>query len=440
MSVATEVVELLKQINDGDRDVDDLEEDDIVEALNRITYGHDIDVGSTNKCFAFSLLNVREEYQKKFLTTALIGFLYRQSDEYGVPDSDYVKPVSELDKDSIKKQFIKENVINGKVVLKQQKKSGVSGGEDYVHEESVENKYKRIVVREFLDELFTFNPDKHVRSAYSRNPHDPERKKVNPNRKKTNIYTKYNKPDAKSTPEEIALREYGRVTEKIPPADLFHNLKYYMDSNYDALRIAVRDLYAEKPDIEYTIKVYDDFDSMEQYRDFIHQHEDRVTCEIKCCQQNKWTHVAPFGANRDKLDFYNRNTRVLQELMESNERDQKMGRDLMNKRIRRKKKQNIEECGPDDKKVIADYKREQRAKHKKAGLKNVTDIDRAQQELEARYTTAMDKNAADIDDYNAIEVPVWTLEADKKNLRPDSFFSEAEAIDQDRAKIFGGDA
>ncbi len=110
----------------------------------------------------------------------------------------------------------------------------------------------------------------------------------------------------------------------------------------------------------------------------------------------------------------------------------------MQKRIRRKKDQNIEECGVDDKKFLNNYRKEQRQKHKKAGLKEVTEKERAQQELEDKYMTRYDRPSEDIDDYNAIEVQTWELDTKSKKLKPDSFLTEAEDVDQDSTVIVGG--
>ncbi len=186
-------------------------------------------------------------------------------------DGDYVTPVEELDREEITREFIEENVIDGEVVLKEEVKPSVSGGEGSTQYETTANKFRRMVIRDFLDDLFTFNPDKHVRSAYSRNPSDPERKKIKPKKGKKTQKTQKTK---NLTREEKNLLEYGRVTGKIPPADLFHNFKYYMESNYDALRIATRDLYCEKPDLDFTIKIYDDFRNQDEYNDFVHKYEE----------------------------------------------------------------------------------------------------------------------------------------------------------------------
>ena len=446
MATAFDDVEgLLQQIISGERDIDDLDEEEVVMMRNKLNpYGQAVALDNNDKkLFAYSLINLKEEYLKKFLTTSLIGFLYKRADEHGVPDGDYVVPVEELDRNEITHDFISENVVDGNVVLKKETPAGVSGGEDFTQEESTANKFKRIVIREFLDDMFTFNPDKHVRSAYQRNKHDPERQKVKTSKKKkSEKYKKDSKASAKLTQEERNLLEYGRVTGKIPPVDLFHHFTTYMDVNYDALRIATRNLYCEKPDLDYTLNVYTDLPSMAEYNDFVHKHEDDIPVIIRCCEQNKWTFQANFAENRDRQQFYNKNTRVLQEILDTAEANQRLGKDILNKRIRRKKQQNIDECGPDDDKFIKQYKKEQRKQHRKAGLKEPSEKERAQQELEDKYLNRYDKpdDMLDEEEYkDAIQIQTWTHDTKGKKLKPSSFFSQSEKVDAQNTKLGGGE-
>lgn len=435
---------LLDQLVKGERNMDDLDEEEVLDMRKRLNpLGQAIKLDSDQgKNYAYSLINLREEYLKKFLMTSVIGYLYKSSDEWGVPDGDYVTPVDELDRDEVTREFITRNVLDGKVVLRREKLPGVSGGENATSEETPENRFRRIIIKDFLDNLFVFNPDKHVRSAYQRNKYDPERTKVK-TKKDTKGKSKKEKKLSKKgneknmTEEDKNIMTYGRVTGKIPPADLFHNFKYYMDVNYDALRIATRDLYCEKPDLDYVMIIYQDFHNSSDYNEFVHKHEEDVTADIRNCLQNKWTFQASFSKNRDRQQFYNRNTRVLQEIMDNVESGQKLGKDLLQKRIRKKKKQNMEECGPDDEKFIKQYRKEQRAKHKKAGLKEVSEHERAQAELEEQYLNKYDRPSEDLAK-NAVEVQTWTHDTRKKKMQPGSFFTKAEDIEQDKTTITGG--
>ena len=390
------VDQLFKQILNNERSIDDLDEEETIDLRKKINpYGQAIKLdGNTGKIYAYSLINLQEEYQKKFLMSSLIGFLFRRADEWGVPDGDYVTYGEELNEEEVMRDFIEENLVDGKVVLKKEKKPGVSGGEEYSNEETIANRFRRMIVHKFLKDLFEFNPDEHVRSAYQRNKNDPERQKVSDHKTHSKNYKK-NVKESKVVKKE---REYSRIVDHIPPAELFHKFTYYIDSNHDPIRIATRNLYGEKPDLEYTLIIYNNFDSMDQYQDFVHKHESEFTAEIRSCSQNNWTIQTSCAANRERLQYYNRNNRVLQEIFDMVEAGQKLGKDMLNKRIEKKKKQNIEECGPDDEKFIKNYRREQRKTHKKAGLNEVSDRERAQADLEKKYISRYDKPAPELDE------------------------------------------
>ena len=60
-----------------------------------------------------------------------------------------------------------------------------------------------------------------------------------------------------------------------------------------------------------------------------------------------WTVLADYKKNRENIDFYNRHTEVLKRIMDQHEQDKKLGKDLMNKRVKKAKSKNIEEMGKD---------------------------------------------------------------------------------------------
>ncbi len=437
MTSPSELVDnLFADILSGTRSVQDLDEDEVTELRTKLNpYGQAIKLeNNRGQYFAYSLINLKEEYMKKYITTAIIGFLFRRADEWGVPDGDYITRVEDLDEEEVTRSFIEENVVKGKVVLKKEKTAGVSGGEEFVTEESNQNRFRRMIIHQFLKEQFTFNPDKHVRSAYQRNKDDPERKKIDTKKKHTKPYRK-GETVSKSARLE---HEYGNMVDHIPSADLFHYLTYYMDSNHDAIRIATRNLYSEKPDLDYTAIIYDSFPTIDEYNKFVHKHESEVTAQVRCCVQNQWTFQTSCTINRERQQMYNRHNRILQDILDTVEANQRLGKDIMHQRIKRKKKQNVEECGPDDEKFLKQYKKEQRNHHKKAGLREQTERERQQRDLEEKYINKFDKPSPMLDDeefMDAIEVQTWTHDTKNKTMRPESFFTKSENIDADKAAI-----
>jgi len=210
---------------------------------------------------------------------------------------------------------------------------------------------KRMVVHQFLNDNFQFNPDKHVRSAYSNNPLDPER--VMPAqlvKTKTKTKTIIGKSGAKLTIDKKTNdRSNNPSVKHIPPMDVFHRWTYYTDSNYEEIRTAVQDLYADKPDLEFAINPYSQFESAEDAEKFVRKHSDEVIADVVTLNNSSWNLLGSFKKNRERINFYNNNTAVVEEIFKQMEADKKLGADLMRKRVRRKKKKNIEEVGADPK-------------------------------------------------------------------------------------------
>ena len=98
---------LIEDLTSGLRSVEDLDEDEVVEIRQALNpYGTAINLeNNTGKYFAYSFINLREEYLKKFLMTSLIGYLFKRCDEWGVPDGDYVVPIEEFNREQITREF-----------------------------------------------------------------------------------------------------------------------------------------------------------------------------------------------------------------------------------------------------------------------------------------------------------------------------------------------
>lgn len=375
----------------------------------------------------FSFINLREEYYKKLLTTSLIGYTYRMSEEYQVDELDLDVPLREEDfkevlecPDKNDKEFVKfkfsEYFMNAKqqdltqMILSDDEckseleylysvnyiyKNADNVDIDFVKQEydtlmdnlnlqgdlndqidlvySVNlelakrtkwareqldlyfeskktysinkikyeteleknirmqsNKEKKIIQR-FLDTYFEFNPDLHVQKVMDPQ-NDPERKMFSPSMK----------PIKNMTETEL-------VHTKVPPNDMFCRFKTYYELNYDTLRQATNDIYNVKPDLEYAIHVYDKFDSVEEGNKFIDKYRNQATMEIFNIQTKQWTLLGPFKENRDRIDFYNKNTKIIEGMIEQNESDAKLGSELIKDRVRKKKVKNTKIYGPDNK-------------------------------------------------------------------------------------------
>ena len=193
---------------------------------------------------------------------------------------------------------------------------------------------KRCIVKEFLADMFQYNPDKHVRSSYCPDPDNPARniletdaaklatqnemkrdkklrEKMRIHKTKTRLLnasdtnpvkvkkkkgakkrSKSSKKKRKEKKQEEKKQEEKKQEEKrqeqqpgkdetliktvsnmIPAADFFHRFRYYYDVNYEELRDVVKDLTHHDPLFEISFNPYEIHDNVEEADIFISKHK-----------------------------------------------------------------------------------------------------------------------------------------------------------------------
>ena len=444
MASENETVDFDTLLNDCIKDsslIDSLPEDQVNELRKRIAPGGRTIAGEKKLC-CMSVINVSQEYMKKWLMTGMIGFLFRGCDEYNAFDDEPVvnlddftggdrqKLLATLYRDAIparnelatlikKDREIKEHELaeyyeanKADIAVEEAEKklmdagAATRAGQNTNSEEGniwqiraidkngadlreqqmrtlervisrAENMTKRIVIREFLDGLFTFNPDMHVRGSYGFNPLDPERKEIktatakksNRSWKKKDVFDmrKGKTDNNEAKPDEDEVDDVDEchgdtdtrktLTKHIPPADTYFKLQMYMDDHHDRIKDAVVDIYHEKADIEWMINPYQVFDDDDAAKKFVHKYSDDVKWNIETLYTHHWNLMGSFSKNKERTDFLNDNTEVVTEYLDQVESDKKMGRQLMMKKAQRKKLANVGADGPDSK-LFRKYKSE----------------------------------------------------------------------------------
>jgi hypothetical protein len=395
----------------------------------------------------FSIINIQLEYYKKFITTAMVGFLNRMNDEWKVPEGVPVIPVYDY--------------LSDKSLLDTPKHTLESADSNAKSDYEFNRKWmeKRIIVKEFLEEMFQFNPDEHVRSAFRPNHADKTRKPIEtPAAKlavkhllktskefkaKEELYAepteeqrttrtilkkikgKNNKvkeivktvkdvpnnnvkqptPIEKESFTDLTLPE--TVRNMIPPHDTFGRFTMYHKENLETLREAVADLYCDKPDKELAINPYSWHTTLEEAELFKKKHSGEVLAEVFTAHSGKWNLFDSFKIVRDSVNFYNDQTIILEEMVKQHERDERLGQDLMKKRVEKAKKKNDIISGPD----AESFKkwRSQNTELTSMGALNTNDM------------------ASTDCPPDAIEVPVWRIAKGGLEITKDRFFSQAEA-------------
>lgn len=412
-----ELLELVKV--DADL-VNDLTDEQVTEMRKRLNpYGRTIEGGGTFTCL--SALNLSEAYMKRFLMTSLIGFLYRACDEYELDEGEPVCHMDDYDEFMRKYESALSDARESETWLKEHTEEDDSlefKATKLNHHRRVERGKgygRRLVVRQFLDGMFEFNPDKHVRSAYSDNPLDPER--VTPaqiKRKNKKVIV------GKSGSTMEVERANSELVKHIPPADTFHRYSTYIDNNYEEIRGAVTDLYCEKPDLEFAINPYNQFENQEDAEKFVKKHQNEVIADILTLHNSKWNLCGSFKKNRERVNFYNERTAVLEEIFKTAEQDKKLGADMMRKRVARKKDKNVKESGPDPE-AFKQYKKDHPSGFESMGAENVLG--------EQKRDTTEDEVTFKVHEecpYDAVQVDVFDFRKGGQEVTKSEFFTQAE--------------
>jgi len=484
--LAAELDNILKELTDDD--LAKMSSEEIVALKQKINpYGRIIE--GSDKYLNFSLTQISHEYWKKLITTAMVGFLNRMLDEWKVPEGVPVVPVYDyLENPSL--------VEPPELILKKNDTNAI-----YDYNFNKDWMKKRVVVKEFLEEMFQFNPDEHVRSSYRPNKKDSTRNPVkteagelavnhliNTDREfrneellnqetmtkkefeKTKTETKTGdkasdngsgaKTEAKAsdssnnssdnisdnnasvpkfrhlkkvvyvdgkpkvvikkvplnnTPDEVKEKIKNNkdptlkntVREMIPPHDFSGRFKNYLQENFEDLREAVKDLHCEKPEFELAMIPYAWHDSLEEAEDYKKKHRNEFIAEVFTAHSGKWNLFDCFKSQRESVNFYNDNTIIIEEMIKQIERDEKLGQDLMKNRIKKAKKKNVLQEGPDSE-----------------GFKKWRNSNDTLKTMGASHIGDM---ASDECPEDAVQVDVWKIAKGGIELTKERFFTKAEA-------------
>jgi len=228
--------------------------------------------------------------------------------------------------------------------------------------------------------------------------------------------------DMKKIAEPLQAADTLSAWKVDPPVDVFHQFNRYLTNHYEQLRAVCSALYNEKPDMEYAIIYYNSFKTEDAAREHRVQHEAEFRTEVLTIENSGVTLVGPSKENRGRVDFYNKNTEVMKRMMEQMETDHKLGKDLMEKQVKKKKKQNIAESGPDAP-GLASYSKAV-GTLQELGAKQVL----TREEKDKLAAAIAEKEDAEVPD-DAIQVDMFfpTEENGQQVMKKTKFYTQAEA-------------
>ena len=126
----------------------------------------DCDSGS----LLFSFINMQRDYMSKFMATSFLAFMRRAANEWGVPDAPVSVPVIDV------LDYLRDPTLADPIKPSDDTKISQETADAY--DENKRMMEKRIVVVEFLEYMFGFDPDRHARPGYKPNFKDPERRPI----------------------------------------------------------------------------------------------------------------------------------------------------------------------------------------------------------------------------------------------------------------------
>ncbi len=411
-------------------------------------------------CLSFT--NLRQEYMKKFVTTSMVGYLYRRCDEYGrqfgqqaTDTIDYMDDMKvaeaqvianqarqvEVERDiieTIRRRDELAVIVTRDTAIEAENRikyaaeratltkpeihvlrdfaSALTKASDDLRlankriielegqRDAIQGFGKRFIIRQFLDEQFRFNPDKHVRSSYVGGA-----------------------KAAAAGPTAYAARF-------VPPDDFFHNYTYYADSNFEELREVAGTLYKMKPDLEVAIIPYGEFANKDEADKFIERNKTATIADIRALCVGKWGLIEAFKANRDRIDAY-RGT-IVDDILQQVKSDTKLGAELVKKRVTDKRVAQVKQHGVEPKQVRAYM--EAHASAEAAGIVSSSLSEDEQKRLHTEHQEAKAADEAallaaaareDPAPHDTLRVNVYKFAAGGAELQKSHFFTESVAPD-----------
>jgi hypothetical protein len=425
----SETKNLLESLLADSDKLDKLTPEQLLELEKKISPYAPSSTTETSECINISVSNQRDEYLRKFLMTSMVGYLFKTLDEWD-PFEDF----DDADKPSDAPDLTKR--IKG-------------------------------FVQTFLARNLKYNPDRHVSSSHKE---DISKKKMMEDRMARQVDTPTINDAAQCTYQSLCasaknihkcvnlldelketndefnnlhgimvknLEEQKKIMEQQlygarllseshthhvytvnPPKDVFYHLDRYITNNFEELRQATEVLYNERSDFEFAIHYYGTFENEEEAAKYRRKNESHFICPLFTINKGAWTLLGPFRQNRDKIDFYNRNTEILKRLFDQMESDHKLGKDLMKKKVERKKKKEIKDMGSDPK-GLDEYKSALGTIDALGAqpLLSREDKERLADAVKAKEMAEVPEDSVQVDVYKTVD----------GKLVKDKFYTEAEA-------------
>jgi hypothetical protein len=180
---------------------------------------------------------------------------------------------------------------------------------------------KQDQILDFFDYHFKFDPNNHIRCNYYPNYDKILQEKL--------------KSQAK--PKITAGGQY--ITENfeeylIPPVDTFASFKNYFEINYEHLRQCTDDIYG-RSQFECAVVAREVFNTEKAANEWEDKYKSDFDIPIQRIEFGGWTFIDPWKENRNALRLDGEEVRLAKEIIEKKKEEEKIGRELLQKRARK---------------------------------------------------------------------------------------------------------
>ena len=334
-----------------------------------------------SKFIEMSYFNMNRDYEKKFMMTSMVGFMYKMATEYQFPLDEEKYPSEQIGQLAIEinnglrkaygekiktfyekkqdtpedkarylramalsaerlgqdhskleeeaKNFCKENKIRFETVFPEDVPLDAEEIEQVKQEAKKKLNIRKTLeekiterqdhLLDFMDYYFRFDPNNHIRCNYYPDFDEILKEKV------------------KSNPGKFKYQNGMIVTENfeeylVPPLDTFHALDTYIKSNYEHLRQCTNDIYKDTSQFEIAICPREVFNSPEDAEKWEDKYRTDFDVSVMRVNMGEWTFIDDFQKNRDTIRLNDDKSRLIREFLEKKKEEEKMGQDLLKKR------------------------------------------------------------------------------------------------------------
>lgn len=287
---------------------------------------------------SLSYTNYTQEWAQGYTQCAMVAYLFRSLSEYKVP----------ADVPAISIQDYKD----GKIVTP----PSLDAQQQQKWDATLAEMKDKVAIYDFLKHVFDYNPDQHVRSCVRSNTKDEERKLPNTIAMKRAV--SHANSERKEVVRETAAKETDlnytpanpteeAVYNTIPSQDYFSRFNRYIQEHHEQLIEVTRTIHGLPLDVDFSVIVYDSHKTRAEADDFKRKFGGDAVASIINIDKNRWALLGPYATNRARVDYFNKHTEILRQMVDKRAEDEVIATDIMKKQIKIKKRQNVLEAGED---------------------------------------------------------------------------------------------